>query len=66
MLKTHYCMLVEHDRTLWTKINAQIHNLESKIAKFDRDSKVLPFQIKLKETLDRYEKDNIAGKKRNM
>lgn len=57
-------MLIEHDRDLLAKTKIQIQTLEGKLSKFDMANQVTPFHKRLKENLERYEKDIIAGKKR--
>lgn len=56
-------MLLEHDRELLLKTKQNILLLETKQTKFDHDTQVVPFQKKLKEMLERHERDIIAGKK---
>lgn len=57
-------MLIEHDRDLLAKTKNLIQTLEIKLSKFDMTNQVTPFQKRLKENLEKYEKDIIAGKKR--
>lgn len=56
-------MLVEHDRELLIQTKAQIQALDLKLATFDQTTQVIPFQKKLKEVIERYEKYIISGKK---
>ncbi|XP_071969727.1 uncharacterized protein [Engystomops pustulosus] len=56
-------MLLDHDRGLLSRIREQIKKAEVDLEKFDRDTQVIPFQAKLKETIDAYEKEIIKGKK---
>lgn len=57
-------LLLEHDRDLVDKTKIQITNLELKLSKFDPGTQIDPFQKRLKESLDKFEKDIIEGKKK--
>lgn len=57
-------MLIEHDRELLAKMKNEIKALGNKLSKFVMNNQILPFQKRLKENLERYEKDIIDGKKR--
>lgn len=55
-------MLVEHDRVLLTQVKARIKDLESKLTTFEAD-KVQLAKEKLWETIEKYEKKIVSGKK---
>lgn len=57
-------MLLNHDKTLVQQTKIRIKTLETTLATFDIPTLVTPFQTKLKDLIDKYEKDIIAGKKR--
>lgn len=57
-------MLVDHDRELLSKNKMQIQTLEIKFSKYDQTTQITPFKKRLKETMEKYEKEIINGKKR--
>ncbi|XP_069605723.1 uncharacterized protein [Ranitomeya imitator] len=56
-------MLIAHDRELLVQVKTEIRDLENGLSKFDEVSQIQPFKIKLKEGLDKYDKE-IMDKKR--
>lgn len=56
-------MLIEHDRDLLVETKTKIKALEVKLQAHDQETVVTPFQEKLKDILERYEKDIITGKR---
>ncbi|CAJ0933915.1 unnamed protein product [Ranitomeya imitator] len=57
-------MLIEHDQILLNKIKTEIKTCENKLGDFDKDILVSPFQLKLKNQIDIFEKE-IISRKRN-
>lgn len=57
-------MLVEHARVLLTQVKARIKDLESKLTTFEIDKVQLAKQ-KLRDTIEKYEKKIVSGKKLN-
>ncbi|XP_077134125.1 uncharacterized protein LOC143788365 [Ranitomeya variabilis] len=56
-------MLLEHDRELLLNTKIRIKDLEGQLLKFDDVKQVQPFRARLKENLDKYEKDIVSKKK---
>lgn len=57
-------MLLEHDKEILEQTKVQIRSLESQLGQFDLVTVVTPFQTKLRDTIDKYEKEIMNGKKR--
>lgn len=57
-------LLVEHDRKLIVQTKLKIQGLEADLSKFDHNTQVEPFLKKLKESLDKYKKEILEGKKK--
>lgn len=56
-------MLLEHDRLALEETKTQIKELETKLMVLDAETIVEPFQTKLKDLLEKYEKEIMNGKK---
>ncbi|XP_071989584.1 uncharacterized protein [Engystomops pustulosus] len=52
-----------HERGLLISIRERIRKAENDLQKFDQETQITPFQSKLKDTIDRYEKEIIRGKR---
>lgn len=59
-------LMIEHDRGLLLKTKLQIQLLEANLAKFDTETHVLPFQKRLRELLEKYEKEIMLNKKKEV
>lgn len=57
-------LLIEHDRELLKQTKQKILALESKMPDYDQQTQVTPFQKRLKETLEKFEREIMEGKKK--
>ncbi|XP_056413371.1 uncharacterized protein LOC130356211 isoform X2 [Hyla sarda] len=56
-------MLVAHDKDLLVNCKSKLQDLETQLLVFDKEKLVGPFQVKLKDMMDKYEKEIMEGKK---
>lgn len=57
-------LLLEHDRDLLKQTKQIIISLSAKLTKYDQQAQVVPLQKRLKEILEKFEKDIMEGKKK--